>query len=1182
MVKRRDKTGRRQILQLEDKKPPPVTKVPKKGLIHYSDSEDERTHPKPEPSVGSSSEKNSSVDTAPIDSQLADFMKEIDALQAEENQESSEAEPNSCVASSSNSEPVKSLPSEENGVLPAVQAESKEQVSESHTADDSVASTQVDMGVYCLWQECRDDSTGYSYYWNMQTNEVTWECPPEYLAYLQYLNSTVEPTTSQAVLPKASSSKGSRPTKKTKSKKDSASGLEGKIIPISYFGGSSSSEDSTDDSAECNSDAVVSSRSKLKKKSESSVSSQSGRSKLSNRDQGKKTSKEATVSKAEAIGPQLPPDFQFSEDVPVTPTTSVINSSLDGVPYVENEEDETPMIGPQLPAYYIPRENKVVEASPPPADQGCSTQEENQLTKVSTSDEVTVNGTIEQDPPQSTVDGSVAHTSSDGETWEESLLKIEEHFRNSDRVKKDQDEEEPDSTTKKETAQPVQTVNSSRTNDKILVRKPVVEYSSCTDDDEEEEMSTSSGGPACQSSYRPTNSNLIDSMFSFAHTSDKKFGFGFSKSHQLEMENDAFEAGFSQNRGKQPKRKMKGSYSKINFVKSKEVLDLNALNKCTVPEQEEVSSGKAINNLAEVESQPDVNLQNVSPQNENPAPAVDDVDCDEIDQALESALTEKVTESVTEKAVEPSTSEVMVEPSTSDTQVKKGKKHPADTEIKPDTAAKKVKQEEPETSMETSPSLTTSILDLSNILVDKLSFLVSSQSTMSSLTSLLIQMQTRLIDWQSGALDSKYFMDRLQEVDQYLHHYEMSSVTGDWMCQWDSEHKRYFYVNRRTQQSQWTFPPECSIQVAMQNKQLWENHISDIATASSTSSYPTAGGQFPLVSSSMSDERSCSGTSSGGIYVVKEEDPEHEMLDLYPTPSASWTCPAPRPQPSPPPPPPGVDSPPPPPPPITPPPASPPPPPPAPDSTELEEGEIPDVDMDVEDSNSSGSVIYSGKASQSDDLLAVPSNMLESCSSTGSPDHHPKISTSLVSSTSAINSEQLAIIVKPPQPVVSSSSGLVHVSGASNVPSTWAHTGPSCSSTQNSYHPIPMVADEASVVPGGASVPPVDSVTVSEVSETMFDNGNNMPTPSVTSVSSIQHPVIVASTSASTLPSVASTSGSSTGTSSKKEKKKSKLLPGLALKRKNIPNLVEKWVKIKKQQEKENKNADEARISTSM
>jgi hypothetical protein len=37
---------------------------------------------------------------------------------------------------------------------------------------------------FSAWQECYDSTTGYTYYWNVETNQVTWEMPPEYHAYM--------------------------------------------------------------------------------------------------------------------------------------------------------------------------------------------------------------------------------------------------------------------------------------------------------------------------------------------------------------------------------------------------------------------------------------------------------------------------------------------------------------------------------------------------------------------------------------------------------------------------------------------------------------------------------------------------------------------------------------------------------------------------------------------------------------------------------------------------------------------------------------------------------------------------------------------------------------------------------------------------------------------------------------
>lgn len=37
---------------------------------------------------------------------------------------------------------------------------------------------------FTAWQECYDSTSGYSYYWNVDTNEVRWEIPPEYQYYI--------------------------------------------------------------------------------------------------------------------------------------------------------------------------------------------------------------------------------------------------------------------------------------------------------------------------------------------------------------------------------------------------------------------------------------------------------------------------------------------------------------------------------------------------------------------------------------------------------------------------------------------------------------------------------------------------------------------------------------------------------------------------------------------------------------------------------------------------------------------------------------------------------------------------------------------------------------------------------------------------------------------------------------
>eukprot|EP00966_Prymnesium_polylepis_P040588 941707-Prymnesium_polylepis.1 len=40
------------------------------------------------------------------------------------------------------------------------------------------AADVIAQGAVC-WQQCYDANSGSHYYWNFQTNEVRWDCPPE-------------------------------------------------------------------------------------------------------------------------------------------------------------------------------------------------------------------------------------------------------------------------------------------------------------------------------------------------------------------------------------------------------------------------------------------------------------------------------------------------------------------------------------------------------------------------------------------------------------------------------------------------------------------------------------------------------------------------------------------------------------------------------------------------------------------------------------------------------------------------------------------------------------------------------------------------------------------------------------------------------------------------------------------
>lgn len=112
------------------------------------------------------SQHNKSAD---IDSTLADFMAEIDAITTQPTSES---------ASGAAATP----PSTENNTLPTESTEGpNQQITDAafeYNTQDSLAGVGVEMGD---WQEVWDDNSGCYYYWNIVTNEVSWELP-HYLA----------------------------------------------------------------------------------------------------------------------------------------------------------------------------------------------------------------------------------------------------------------------------------------------------------------------------------------------------------------------------------------------------------------------------------------------------------------------------------------------------------------------------------------------------------------------------------------------------------------------------------------------------------------------------------------------------------------------------------------------------------------------------------------------------------------------------------------------------------------------------------------------------------------------------------------------------------------------------------------------------------------------------------------
>uniref|UniRef100_H3BID6 Formin binding protein 4 n=1 Tax=Latimeria chalumnae TaxID=7897 RepID=H3BID6_LATCH len=96
--------------------------------------------------------------------------------------------------------------------------------------------------------------------------------------------------------------------------------------------------------------------------------------------------------------------------------------------------------------------------------------------------------------------------------------------------------------------------------------------------------------------------------------------------------------------------------------------------------------------------------------------------------------------------------------------------------------------------------------ELANTLTSKLEFLGINRQSISNFHVLLLQTETRIADWREGALNGIYLKRRLQEAAEQIKQYEINATPKGWSCHWDREHRRYFYVNEHTGDSQWEFP----------------------------------------------------------------------------------------------------------------------------------------------------------------------------------------------------------------------------------------------------------------------------------------------------------------------------------------------------------------------------------------
>ncbi|XP_073397646.1 formin-binding protein 4 isoform X1 [Dendrobates tinctorius] len=201
--------------------------------------------------------------------------------------------------------------------------------------------------------------------------------------------------------------------------------------------------------------------------------------------------------------------------------------------------------------------------------------------------------------------------------------------------------------------------------------------------------------------------------------------------------------------------------------------------------------------------------------------------------------------------------------------------------------------------------------ELANNLISKLEFLGINRQSVSNFHVLLFQTETRISDWREGALSGSYLKRKLQDASEQIKLYEINATPKGWSCHWDRDHRRYFYVNEISGESQWEFPDVEEEEPAPKNK---SEAAAKMAERDKIPGAPT----------------------------LPPEPPASASANVPVSNYWEFVQPPPLPLEAPPPPPPPPDSPPPPPPP-PPPPSSPPPTPP------MEDGEIQEVEMEDED-----------------------------------------------------------------------------------------------------------------------------------------------------------------------------------------------------------------------------------------
>ncbi|XP_013406212.1 formin-binding protein 4 [Lingula anatina] len=470
---------------------------------------------------------------------------------------------------------------------------------------------------------------------------------------------------------------------------------------------------------------------------------------------------------------------------------------------------------------------------------------------------------------------------------------------------------------------------------------------------------------------------------------------------------------------------------------------------------------------------------------------------------------------------------------------------------------------------------------------------------------------TRFQDWRDGALDTLHLLEKLKEADVQLKQFEESAAPQGWTCHWDRTYRRYFYMNGTTGESQWEYPDVSKDQkpVETPSELPSSTEVDDNDTEEEESLHPEKSQVFEVSSSSAEQIDSApypAGVGSAlarlrATYDVSQVDGDEDKMDSStnpealpplssgtedPSPPSFYTSAPPPPPPDqsdaqPPPPPPSSSPPPPPPlssspPPPPPPPASssPPPPPPSgsnnPPPPPPPEGSYTPPPPPL--SNSSYPQLYSSGAPPPPPSVLLPP-----------PPPPPPESSGTVDMDVDTDSQDVDQLYEPDHPTSSDYDNFYQtMTTQDNKAGVMADSGLVTGSTGTDSNGSVIIArppqptNPPGVIANQSQI--FQATTMSgEAWNTQYTSGqfNALSQPSVgksVQASAPQTVLTSAETPQEIQHSNTATSSSAThkhGKGEKKKKKKDKgLLPtGLSMKKKNVSSMVQKWQNVQKEVE---------------